>query len=103
MSGDDAKSARVRAELLDWLVEAQRGDGSWGSVVADTFAPLALMSSDRRKHRQAVEKSARFHGENTYPGDRSGLVNWRYCAAGIVLAEYYLATEEKWALAELQE
>ena len=89
--------------LLDYLVEHQKKDGSWGSAPQNTFAPLALMSSNKKRHRDAVEKCVRFHAKTTKAEDSSSLINWRYMAAAIVMSEYYLATKEKWLIPELQE
>ncbi|QDU84678.1 hypothetical protein Pla163_17900 [Planctomycetes bacterium Pla163] len=97
------KSDRIVGELLDQLVEQQREDGSWGLEPRDVFAPLALLASGERKYRPAVEKCARFHARTTSAEDEGGLINWRYMGAAIVLAEYYLATGEKWVLPELEE
>ena len=90
-------------KLLDYLVDHQREDGSWGSPPHDTFAPLALMSSSEKEHKLAVLKNVRMHAEKTRATDDSWLINWRYMAAGIVLCEYYLHTGEKWLLPEIQE
>lgn len=98
------KSEKTLAFLLDWLVEHQRDDGSWGLEPRNLFAPLALMSSTDDAHRAAVERCARFHARSTHATDDSdGLVNWRYMAAAIVLSEYYLSTREEWVLPELRE
>ena len=100
---DCRETARVLDGLLDYLVEHQRDDGSWGSPPRDMFAPLALLASGERRYREAVEKCARFHARTTSAEDRSSLINWRYMAAAIVLSEYHLATGERWVLPELQE
>lgn len=97
------KSERIRKELLADLVAQQQDDGSWGSPPYDLFAPLALLGSGDAKYQPAIRKNVRFHAETTHAEDDSSLINWRYMAAGIVLAEYYLATREKWVLAELKE
>ena len=97
------KSEAHYEALCDSLVEQQRGDGSWGSPVQDTFAPLALMASSDASHKKAVKAAAQFHARTTGGKDERWLVNWYYTSAGIVLSEYYLQTKEKWALPELQE
>ncbi len=89
--------------LLDYLIKHQREDGSWGSPPHDTFAPLALMSSSEKRHRDAVLQNVRMHARTTKSKDNSWLINWRYMSAGIVLSEYYLQTREKWVIPELQE
>ncbi|MED6334545.1 MAG: DUF6288 domain-containing protein [Planctomycetota bacterium] len=100
---DCKKTERVLDELYEYLVEHQGEDGSWGSVPHNTFAPLALLASGERKYRGAVEKNVRMHARTTKAVDESGLINWRYMAAAIVMSEYYLATGERWVLEELKE
>ena len=98
-----AKSELIREELLEYLVEQQRGDGSFGTAPINTFAPLALMASGERKYAPAILKNIRFHARTTKAKDHSSLINWRYMAAAIVMSEYYLANQKKWLLPELQE
>lgn len=100
---DCKKSDRVLDACLDYLLEHQRDNGSWGSPPHDTFAPLALMARGTRKDMAAVEKAVRRHAETTRTEDDSSLINWRYMAAAIVMSEYYFATEEDWVIEELQE
>lgn len=97
------KSERILAELLAYLLAAQRSDGSFGDPVLDTYAPLALLASGERSHLAAVERNARFHARTTKARDEDDLINWRYMAAAIVLGEYHAATRERWVLAELEE
>ena len=100
---DCRKSEIILGELCDYLVDHQRDDGSWGSPPHDTFAPLALLATGKRRYRDAVEKNVRMHADSTHAVDESWLINWRYMAAAIVMSEYYLATRERWVLTELQE
>jgi len=100
---DCDRTESVREHLYEYLVENQKEDGSFGSPVHDTFAPLALLSSGERKYRKAVERNVRFHARNTSTEDSSWLVNWKYMAAAIVLSEWYLETGERWVIDELQE
>jgi len=93
----------VRERLLDYLVESQRGNGSWGNPIHDTFAPLALLGSGQREYRDAVERSVGYHAQNTRTEDTSSLVNWKYMAAAIVMSEWYLATRDRDVPDELQE
>ena len=99
--GPCAKSDQILAELLKYLVEHQKKDGSFGDPVVNTFAPLALLASGDPKYLPAVERNAKFHAGVTGAKDLY-LVNWSYMSAAIVLSEYYLATKEEWVLPELQ-
>lgn len=100
---DCAHSERLLARLLPWLADQQRDDGSWGSPPHDAFAPLALLASGDPRWLPAVERCTRFHARTTAARDRDSLINWRYAAAGIVLAEYLLATGAEWVRPELAE
>ena len=95
------KSDKILAELLQYLVDRQAKDGSFGDPVQNTFAPLALLASGEAKYLPAVERNARYHCGVTKTKDL-GLINWSYMSAAIVLGEYYLATDEKWVLPDLQ-
>ena len=100
---DCQKSKRILSDLLRYLREQQRTDGSWGNPVHNTFAPLALLASGNRQHLPAVKMNVKMHAKTTSRVDKGSLINWRYMAAAIVMSEYYLATKEKWVVAELQE
>lgn len=103
--GSCAKSDKVLAELLEYLVQHQAKNGSFGNPVHNTFAPLALLASRDKKYLPAVKLNVQYHGRETRANDKriAGLINWTYMSAAIVLSEYYLATREKWVLPELQE
>lgn len=101
-----AKSDRIAAELLEYLVKHQGADGSFGNPVHDTFAPLALLASGEQRYLPAVERCVRHLSAITKASDESarfGLPNWTYMGAAIVLSEYYLATRAEWVLPELEE
>jgi len=101
-----AKSERIAKELLAYLVQHQRDDGSFGDPVHDTFAPLALLSSGDPAYLPAVERCVRHLCAETKASDpnaQASLPNWRYMGAALVLSEYYLATRAAWVLPELQE
>lgn len=100
---DCDKSERILRELLAYLVDQQRDDGSFGNPIHNTFAPLALLAHPTPQHLKAVEKNVRFHARSTKAEDDGGLINWRYMAAAIVMSEFYLETKESWVLPELQE
>jgi len=101
-----AKSDRILAELLQYLADHQKADGSFGNPVHNTFAPLALLASGEAKYMPAVERCVRYHCKTTQAKDdkrKCDLPNWSYMSAAFVLSEYYLATKQSWVLPELQE
>jgi hypothetical protein len=100
---DCPKSEMILSELLDYLVQHQGANGSWGNPVNDLYAPLALLSSGEPAHRDAARSCVQYLAETTAPTTGEWLPNWRYMSAGIVLSEYYLATGERWVLPELDE
>ena len=95
------KSDLILAELLQYLVDQQRKDGSFGDPVHDTFAPLALLASGEAKYLPAVERNVKYHCRVPQANDL-GLPNWYYMSAAIVLSEYHLATGDKSVLPDLQ-
>ena len=95
------KSDVILSELLQYLVDHQLKDGSFGDPVHDTFAPLALLASGEAKYLSAVERNVKYHGGVTKAKDLS-LINWSYMSAAIVLSEYHLATGDKTVLPDLQ-
>jgi len=101
-----AKSQRILADLLEFLVKNQGADGSFGNPVHDTFAPLALLASGDPRYLPAVERCVRHLCASTHASDeraKLSLPNWTYMSAAIVLSEYYLATHAAWVLPELKE
>jgi len=95
------KSDLIVAELLQYLVDHQQQDGSFGDPVHDTFAPLALLASGEAKYLSAVERNVKYHCGVTKAKDL-GLPNWYYMSAAIVLSEYQLATGDRAVLPDLQ-
>ena len=91
--------------MLQYLIDHQAENGSFGNPVHNLFAPLALLASCEPKYLPAIERCVRHHCQTTSGDDRriTGLPNWRYMGAAILLSEYYLATKEEWVLSELQE
>jgi hypothetical protein len=100
---DCPKSERVLKELLAFLEESQKDDGSWGAPHTNTFAALALLAARTPERLARVKKAVEFHARTTKDVDQGSLIHWRYMAAGIVMSEYYLATKEAWVLPELKE
>ena len=102
---DCKKSERVLDECYAFLLDRQRGDGLWhGRVHLNALSMLALLGSPDRKHQKAAAKAAKAMGRNTRAelGD-GGHPNWKYGLYGVALGEFYLKTNERWALDELRE
>lgn len=101
--GECAKAEALLEDMLDWLLQQQRDDGSFGSPPDNLFAPLAMLSSGKPKYKKAAERAAKFHARATTAKGHGSLINWTYVSAGIYLSEYFLATKKAWVLPELQE
>jgi len=99
------KSDRILREAYAYLVKRQRPDGTWsGRPHLNALAALALLASGDKTHLPHVKKAAEAFARMTSDEITfGGLQCWKYTLGGIVLAEYYLATREKWVLPELEE
>ena len=99
------KTDLILRQVYPYLLKRQRRDGTWnGRPHINAFAALALLASGRKEYLPAVRKAAEAFARTT--SDKityGGLPCWRYTLGGIVLAEYYLATGEKWVLPELEQ
>jgi hypothetical protein len=96
------KSDLILTELLQYLVDHQHENGSFGDPVHDTFAPLALLAGGDAKYRPAIERNVKYHCGVPRAKDLS-LINWNYMSAAIVLSEYSLVTGDKSLLPDLQQ
>lgn len=100
-----AKTDRILRELLGYLLDKQKPNGTWHNRPhINAFATLALMSSDEPQHKAAVRKAVRAMANSTQAEiNFRGLDCWKYTLYGVVLGEYYLLTGEKWLLPELEQ
>jgi hypothetical protein len=102
---DCRKTDIILEELYAYLLKRQGGNGSWcGRPHINAFAALALLSSGRKDHMAAAERAMRGFASSTNDViNYGGLDCWKYGLYGICLAEYHLATGEKWVIPELEE
>ena len=99
------KTNKVLSEILPYLAERQKEDGTWSNRPhLNTFAALAMLGSGQKRYMPHASKAARAFAEQTNDViDYRGLDCWKYGLYGTYLAEYYLATQEEWVLDELRE
>ena len=100
-----AKTDKILKELYTYLIDQQKENGSWhGRPHYNTFASLALLSSGDKKYLPAVKRAMKYMASVTNDKiDYGGYDCWKNGLHGVALAEYYLATKEKWVLKELDE
>lgn len=103
---EDELVARMRKDMLDWIANHQRKNGSWpGSPASNPFiAGLALLGSRDRSHRPALRKLVSWMLEkNPTAKDTKGFSYWSIAFQGMFLCEYYLASGDKRALAWIED
>jgi len=91
---DDPAAASMLGDMLGFLEKTQRPDGSWsGDMIRTSFSALALLSTGEAKHhdriRRAVEWAKKRYPE---PARYGNLGYWAGAYAGMLYAEYHLAT-----------
>jgi hypothetical protein len=97
------KSEKILAELLAMLAQNQNEDGSFGEIIADFYAPLALLASGEPRYLPAVTRvveNISKQAQNDH--SRDALINWHYMSWAIITSEYYLATGDKRVLSTIQ-
>jgi len=97
------KSDKILAELLVLLAKNQDENGSFGHILADMYAPLALLASGEQRYMSAVTRTVeRISQEARKNHDRGALINWHYMSWAIITSEYYLATGDQRVLPTIQ-
>ena len=99
------KTDTILDELYAYLIKRQQNDGSWHHRPhLNAIAALALLTSRKQEHKQAIQKAMHYFANNTNDKiDYAGYDCWKYGLYGICLSEYYLLTGENWVLKELDE
>lgn len=86
-------TATLQRDLLDYLCQHQKDDGSWGNPIRTSFAALALLATHDPKHADRVKKAVDwFMNKYPEPENYGGLGFWHASYAGILYTEYHLAT-----------
>ncbi|MEN8694127.1 MAG: DUF6288 domain-containing protein, partial [Akkermansiaceae bacterium] len=103
--GTDPEAAALLADMIDWLEENQRDDGSWsGDIKRTMFASLALLATGEAKHQRRVKKSIDW-ALNKFPEpEKHG--NLGFWSAGYMMTlfgEWYLQTGDKRVLKPIRE
>lgn len=104
---DDAATAELERDLIDYVVRTQKSDGSWSTDGTDfiqtTFSALALLGTRDPAHAPRVLRAVRWTMRKFREPDRFG--NLGYWAAGyatILAAEWHLATGDRSVLPFLE-
>ncbi len=97
------KSEKIRGELLELLARGQSPDGSFGDVLADMYAPLALLASGEPRFMPAVTRAIdRIAREAALNHADDALINWHFMSWAITASEYFLATGDQRILPTIQ-
>jgi hypothetical protein len=101
---NDKKTDLILKDVYAYLMKKQRGNGTWSRLNMNVFASLALLATKKPEYVAAAKRTMQQLAKETGSTvPNGGLQNWRYTLYGMALAEYYLATGEKWVLPELIE
>ena len=91
---DDPQAAALLEDTLGFLVRTQRDDGSWsGDMIRTSFSSLALLATGEKKHHRRVRKAVEWAMKKyPEPANYGNLGFWAGAYAGILYAEWHLAT-----------
>ena len=104
---DDATTDRLHDELIGYVVGQQQPNGRWATGGNDTiqtcFSGLALLGTRDPTHAPRIRKAVDWMlARYPHPADFGGLGFWPASYAGILLAEYHLATGDRRVLPWMQ-
>lgn len=101
----DPEAAALLADMIAWLEENQREDGSWSKDIKRTmFASLALLATGEAKHKRRVKKAIDWALEKFPDPDKHG--NLGFWSAGYMITlfgEWHLQTGDKRVLKPIRE
>jgi len=101
---NDAQAAAMLEDMIEWLEENQRDDGSWsGDSIRTCFSSLALLATGEKKHvndvRRAINWSLKKYSE---PEKYGNLGFWAGGYTGLLYGEWYMRTGDKRVLPHLE-
>ena len=102
---DDPEAAALLRDLVKFLADTQRDNGSWSDcIIRTTFSALALLATEDSRHRARVRKAVQWaQGRYAKPADYGNLGFWSAGYAGILYGEYHLATGDRSVLRNINE
>ena len=101
---EDPEAARMLDDCIGFLIRAQRDDGSWsGCMIRSSFSALALLATGDEAHRPRVERAVRWAQQRfKAPDDYGNLGFWSGAFAGLLYAEWHLATGDTSVVENMQ-
>ena len=101
----DPEAAALLADMITWLEENQRDDGSWsGDIKRTMFASLALLATGEAEHQRRVKKAIDWSLKKFPEPEKHG--NLGFWSAGYMMTlfgEWHLHTGDKRVLKPIQE
>jgi hypothetical protein len=100
---DDPEAAALLEDLLSFLEESQREDGSWsGDIIRTTFSALALLATGEKKYESRVKKAVEWSlAKYPEPAAYGNLGFWSGAYAGILYSEWHLRSGDRQVLKHL--
>ncbi|MGC6425706.1 MAG: DUF6288 domain-containing protein [Akkermansiaceae bacterium] len=101
----DPEAAALLVDMLSWLEDNQRTDGSWsGDIKRTMFASLALLATGELKHKRRVKKAIDWAlGKFPEPESHGNLGFWSAGYTLTLFGEWYLQTGDKRVLKPIRE
>ncbi len=101
----DPEAKALLADMIQWIEENQRDDGSWsGDIKRTMFASLALLATGEAKHKRSVKKAIDWALEKfPEPGKHGNLGFWSAGYMMTLFGEWHLHTGDKRVLKPIRE
>ncbi|MBK1854762.1 chitobiase/beta-hexosaminidase C-terminal domain-containing protein [Verrucomicrobiaceae bacterium 5K15] len=94
---------KMHQQMIEYLVNSQNQDGYWKGVIQTTFSALALLATEDPAHAERVKKAVDWMlHKYPEPENFGNLGYWHASYAGILYAEYYLATGDSRVLPRIE-